>query len=469
MQEVYRMIARVVGNDLSVLVLGESGTGKELVARAIHDMGGRRKKPFVPVNMAAIPRELIEAELFGHERGAFTGANARATGRFEEANGGTLFLDEIGDMPMEAQTRLLRVLQSNAFTTVGGRTVSVDVRIVAATHQNLPSLIEAGQFREDLYYRLNVVPVLLPPLRERGGDILLLANSFLERAAADGLPRRRLSGDAEARLRAHSWPGNVRELENLMRRFCALYPEDVITARMVERELRAERVETFDNVWTGGNIKPAYPDGRPITVDPKGTDYIAGGSVGITYDTRDIVMNPTEGWFNQLTFEPAIINGNMPLVRGSGAANFFIPMPPMPWAPTERTTIAIGTRAGLIGGQVVPAYERFFSTGPFLVRGWPEFVNPTMPIVQKYGANYFQGSNAFVGSLEYRFPIFNIVSGVFFGDTGMFWDSQFKTDLLHSGYGAGLRLNTPLGPIRLDYGLSGLEPGQFHFSIGQKF
>ncbi len=237
MQDVYRMIARVVGNDLSVLVLGESGTGKELVARAIHDMGGRREKPFVPVNMAAIPRELIEAELFGHERGAFTGANARATGRFEEANGGTLFLDEIGDMPMEAQTRLLRVLQSNAFTTVGGRTVSVDVRIVAATHQNLPQLIEAGQFREDLYYRLNVVPVPLPPLRERSDDILLLANSFLERAVADGLPRRRLSGDAEARLRAHSWPGNVRELDNLMRRLAAISRDPVISAALIDAQL----------------------------------------------------------------------------------------------------------------------------------------------------------------------------------------------------------------------------------------
>ena len=237
MQDVYRMIARVVGNDLSVLILGESGTGKELVARAIHDMGGRRKKPFVPVNMAAIPRELIEAELFGHERGAFTGANARATGRFEEANGGTLFLDEIGDMPMEAQTRLLRVLQSNAFTTVGGRTVTVDVRIVAATHQNLLQLIEAGQFREDLYYRLNVVPILLPPLRERDDDILLLANSFLERAAAEGLPRRRLSGDAEARLRAHGWPGNVRELDNLMRRLAAISRDPVISAALIDAQL----------------------------------------------------------------------------------------------------------------------------------------------------------------------------------------------------------------------------------------
>jgi two-component system, NtrC family, nitrogen regulation response regulator GlnG len=237
MQDVYRMIARVVGNDLSVLVLGESGTGKELVARAIHDMGGRRKKPFVPVNMAAIPRELIEAELFGHERGAFTGANSRAMGRFEEANGGTLFLDEIGDMPIEAQTRLLRVLQSNTFTTVGGRAVNVDVRIVAATHQNLPALIEAGQFREDLYYRLNVIPIPLPPLRERGDDILLLANSFLERAASEGLPRRRLSGDAEARLRAHNWPGNVRELDNLMRRLAAISRDPLVPAALIDVQL----------------------------------------------------------------------------------------------------------------------------------------------------------------------------------------------------------------------------------------
>ena len=240
MQDVYRLIARVVGNDLTVLVLGESGTGKELVARAIHDLGSRKASPFVAVNMAAIPRELIEAELFGHERGAFTGANARATGRFEEATGGTLFLDEIGDMPMEAQTRLLRVLQSGSFTTIGGRTVQVDVRVVAATHQNLPALIEAGQFREDLYYRLNVIPIPLPPLRARGDDIVLLAQNFLERAASEGLPRRRLSGDAEARLRAHYWPGNVRELDNLMRRLAAISRDPLIPAKLVDAQLGAQ-------------------------------------------------------------------------------------------------------------------------------------------------------------------------------------------------------------------------------------
>jgi two-component system nitrogen regulation response regulator GlnG len=238
MQEVYRTIARVVSNDLTVLVLGESGTGKELVARAIHDFGPRKGAPFVAVNMAAIPRELIESELFGHERGAFTGAAQRTTGRFEQAQGGTLFLDEIGDMPMEAQTRLLRVLQSGEFSPVGGaRAIRADVRIIAATHQELPRLIADGQFREDLYYRLNVVPIRLPSLRERGSDIGELARHFLDRAAADGLPRKQLDAAAIARLQTHSWPGNVRELENLMRRLAALTRDAVITPALVEQQL----------------------------------------------------------------------------------------------------------------------------------------------------------------------------------------------------------------------------------------
>ncbi|VXC64414.1 nitrogen regulation protein NR(I) [Sphingomonas sp. 8AM] len=231
MQDVYRVIARVVSNDLTVLVSGESGTGKELVARAIHDLGARRAAPFVPINMAAIPRELIEAELFGHERGAFTGAAQRNAGRFEQAAGGTLFLDEIGDMPIEAQTRLLRVLQSGEFTTVGGaRTIRADVRIVAATNRDLQQAVASGQFREDLYYRLNVVPIALPPLRERRGDVAELARHFLDRAAAEGLPRKTLEQDAVAVLEAHDWPGNVRELENLMRRLAALSRDDRIGA-----------------------------------------------------------------------------------------------------------------------------------------------------------------------------------------------------------------------------------------------
>jgi len=238
MQEVYRTIARVVSNDLTVLVLGESGTGKELVARAIHDFGARRRKPFVAVNVAAIPRELIESELFGHERGAFTGAQQRTAGRFEQAQGGTLFLDEIGDMPMEAQTRLLRVLQSGEFSPVGGaRAIQADVRIIAATHQELPRLIAEGQFREDLYYRLNVVPVRLPALRERGSDIGELARHFLDRAAAAGLPRKVLDPAAVALLEQHAWPGNVRELENLMRRLAALTRENVIGAALVAQQI----------------------------------------------------------------------------------------------------------------------------------------------------------------------------------------------------------------------------------------
>jgi two-component system nitrogen regulation response regulator GlnG len=244
MQDVYRLIARVMSNDLNVLILGESGTGKELVARAIHDLGARKALPFVAVNMAAIPRELIEAELFGHERGAFTGAATRYAGRFEQASGGTLFLDEIGDMPMDAQTRLLRVLQSGEFTTVGGsKVIRANVRVIAATHKNLLHLIADGKFREDLYYRLNVVPIELPALRQRGDDVALLAQHFLERAAYDGLPRKRLNAAATTRLIQHNWPGNVRELENLMRRLAVLVRDDVITAQVLDQQLGA-----FDGV-----------------------------------------------------------------------------------------------------------------------------------------------------------------------------------------------------------------------------
>jgi two-component system nitrogen regulation response regulator GlnG len=246
MQEIYRTIARLTTTDLTVMINGESGTGKELVARALHDYGRRRAGPFVAINMAAIPRELIESELFGHERGAFTGATNRSAGRFEQANGGTLFLDEIGDMPPEAQTRLLRVLQEGEFTSVGGRTpIRANVRIIAATHRDLRAAIRAGQFREDLFYRLNVVPIRLPPLRERAEDIADLARHFLERARADGLPRKSLDQPAIDALRQHRWPGNVRELENLMRRLAALWPDEVISdaairAEITETDLRAE-------------------------------------------------------------------------------------------------------------------------------------------------------------------------------------------------------------------------------------
>ncbi len=248
MQDVYRIVARVVANDLTVLISGESGTGKELVARAIHDLGPRRNAPFLAINMAAIPRDLIEAELFGHERGAFTGAQARSAGKFEQAAGGTLFLDEIGDMPLEAQTRLLRVLQSGEFTTVGGaRPTRADVRVVAATNRDLGDAVATGRFREDLFYRLNVVPVTLPALRERRGDVALLARHFLDRAAADGLSQRALSIGAMTALEAHDWPGNVRELENLMRRLAVLSRDDLISADDVRLALGAPTIVTTES------------------------------------------------------------------------------------------------------------------------------------------------------------------------------------------------------------------------------
>ncbi len=238
MQAIYRVLARLMGTDLTVLIAGESGTGKELVARALHDYGKRRNAPFVAINMAAIPRELIESELFGHEKGAFTGATARAAGRFEQADGGTLFLDEIGDMPIEAQTRLLRVLQQGEYTSVGGRTpIRSDVRIIAATLRDLSLSVRQGLFREDLFYRLNVVPLRLPPLRERTEDIADLARHFLTMAEGEGLPAKTLDAAALERLKAYRWPGNVRELENLIRRVTALYSQEVIGADVIAAEL----------------------------------------------------------------------------------------------------------------------------------------------------------------------------------------------------------------------------------------
>jgi two-component system nitrogen regulation response regulator GlnG len=238
MQEIYRLLARLMQTDLTVMISGESGTGKELVARALHDYGKRRNGPFVAINMAAIPRDLIESELFGHEKGAFTGAMMRSTGRFAQAEGGTLFLDEIGDMPMEAQTRLLRVLQQGEYTTVGGRTpIKSDVRIIAATNKDLRVLIQQGLFREDLFFRLNVVPLRLPPLRERVEDIPDLIRHFLALVEREGLPPKHIDPAAIDQLKRYRWPGNVRELENLARRLAALYPQETISAAVIEAEL----------------------------------------------------------------------------------------------------------------------------------------------------------------------------------------------------------------------------------------
>ena len=262
MQEIYRVIARLTATDLTVLIQGESGTGKELVAKALHDFGKRRNGPFIAVNMAAIPRELIESELFGHEKGAFTGAAGRRVGRFEQANAGTLFLDEIGDMPLEAQTRLLRVLQQGEFIPVGGHNpVRTNLRIVAASHRDLRLMVAQGLFREDLFYRLNVVPMRLPALRERLDDIPALVQHVLTRAHAEGLPLKTLAPEAMARLKTHAWPGNVRELENLVRRLAVLYAEETIGEEVITAELRQLQPQA------GAPAEPAGDGGLSGTVE----------------------------------------------------------------------------------------------------------------------------------------------------------------------------------------------------------
>jgi two-component system, NtrC family, nitrogen regulation response regulator GlnG len=253
MQDIYRVLARLMQTDLTVMISGESGTGKELVARALHDYGKRRGGPFVAVNMAAIPRDLIESELFGHEKGSFTGAQARSTGRFEQAEGGTLFLDEIGDMPMEAQTRLLRVLQQGEYTTVGGRTpIKTNVRIVAASNKDLKILIQQGLFREDLFFRLNVVPIRIPPLRERAEDVPDLVRHFFAMVEREGLAHKQIDAAALEAMKRYRWPGNVRELENLIRRLAALYPQEVITSHIVETELAEPAATSQPAESTGG-------------------------------------------------------------------------------------------------------------------------------------------------------------------------------------------------------------------------
>ena len=239
MQDIYRTLARLVSNDLTVTIIGESGTGKELVARALHQLGKRKASPFVAINMAAIPRELVESELFGYEKGAFTGALTRKSGKFEQAHGGTLFLDEIGDMPMDAQTKLLRVLQQGEYITVGGtRLIKTNVRIVCATHRDLSQLVKSGAFREDLYYRLNVVPIRIPSLRERREDIAPLAQYFLRKAGEKGLSSKILDLETIEAMQAYDWPGNVRELENMMYRLSALYSESIIGKESFLTEIR---------------------------------------------------------------------------------------------------------------------------------------------------------------------------------------------------------------------------------------
>jgi len=243
MQDVYRVLAKLVNNDLTVMIRGESGTGKELIAKALHDYSPRKNNPFIAINMAAIPRELIESELFGYERGAFTGADKNKKGKFELANDGTLFLDEIGDMPVEAQTRLLRVLQDGCFTAVGGKKViHTNVRILAATHRNLSNMINDGLFREDLFYRLNVVPINVPPLRDRPDDIPLLINYFINKYSENNKEKKSLDIGAINELKEYHWPGNVRELENLIKRIIILVPQNVI-----DKEALMTIISKFDH------------------------------------------------------------------------------------------------------------------------------------------------------------------------------------------------------------------------------
>lgn len=252
MQEVFRAIGRLAQSNVTVLITGESGTGKELVARALHSHGMRAKGPFVALNTAAIPRDLLEAELFGHERGAFTGANSLRRGRFEEASGGTLFLDEIGDMPFELQTRLLRVLSDGTFYRVGGaQPVRVDVRIVAATHQPLEERVQEGKFREDLFHRLNVIRLRLPPLRERREDIGELARHFLQVSARGlGVPAKRLSEQAVAALSQFNFPGNVRQLENFCHWLTVMAPGQTVGVSDLPPEIRAADLTSMTGTVT---------------------------------------------------------------------------------------------------------------------------------------------------------------------------------------------------------------------------
>ncbi|WP_353171650.1 nitrogen regulation protein NR(I) [Paracandidimonas soli] len=263
MQDVYRAIGRLAGSSATVLITGESGTGKELVARALHEHSARAKGPFVALNAAAIPKDLLEAELFGHERGAFTGAAQSRRGRFEEADGGTLFLDEIGDMPFELQTRLLRVLADGCFYRIGGsQAVKVDVRIVTATHQPLEQRVAQGQFREDLFHRLNVIRLRLPALRDRKEDIPALARLFLQNSAGSlGVPVRILEDDAMRALQAFDYPGNVRQLENICQWLSVMAPSQRVHARDLPPEVLEKDVrqpgEPFSDAAPGATAAGA--------------------------------------------------------------------------------------------------------------------------------------------------------------------------------------------------------------------
>lgn len=297
-QHVRQMMQQVADTDASVLILGESGTGKEVVARNLHYHSKRRDGPFVPVNCGAIPAELLESELFGHEKGAFTGAITSRAGRFELANGGTLFLDEIGDMPLPMQVKLLRVLQERTFERVGSnKTQSVDVRIIAATHKNLESMIEVGSFREDLYYRLNVFPIEMAPLRERVEDIPLLMNELISRMEHEKRGSIRFNSAAIMSLCRHGWPGNVRELANLVERMAIMHPYGVIGVVELPKKFRYvdDEDEQLDSLRSDMEERVAInghtPDfGSSAMLPPEGLDlkdYLGNLEQGLIQQALD--------------------------------------------------------------------------------------------------------------------------------------------------------------------------------------
>jgi DNA-binding NtrC family response regulator len=278
LKEVFRIVEKVAATDSTVMVHGESGTGKELVARAIHRASPRRDRPMIPVNCGAIPEELLETELFGHEKGAFTNAIRDRIGRFEMADGGTIFLDEIGDMSAKLQVKLLRVIQEHEFERVGGdRTISVDIRVITATHVDLTRAVEDGRFREDLYYRLNVIPLTIPPLRDRAGDVPLLVEHFLARLRETrGSKVTGLTPETLAMMRAYHWPGNVRELENLMERMVILADAPILTPDDLPQRLRQEaesKIGAAAKSVPGAPNVPGATETRAAAADAAGSDH----------------------------------------------------------------------------------------------------------------------------------------------------------------------------------------------------
>lgn len=310
MQEVFRAIGRLASSTVTVLITGESGTGKELIARALHEHSNRSAGPFVALNAAAIPKDLLEAELFGHERGAFTGATQQRRGRFEEARGGTLFLDEIGDMPFELQTRLLRVLAEGSFYRVGGsQAIHADVRIVAATHQPLEQRVAEGRFREDLFHRLNVIRLRLPPLRERKEDIPALVRLFLQNSAADlGVPVRRMTPDALRSLSAFDYPGNIRQLENFCQWLTVMSSSQLIESKDLPPEILA---------WQEGGER------RSAVAQASSSDQNALVPDGVPAAEMAEVVPSSNGWLEQLAREAELrLARNEPAIMATLTRDF---------------------------------------------------------------------------------------------------------------------------------------------------